>query len=106
MSLRPVELQIALHKNDEAGARQHHMNHKPQQDQTMLAAEAVKQAEKERQTTGVSEQIHHASVKDKPRDKQGGSGGKHAGKRSAAEAGPSAERGEHPFKGKHIDLSL
>jgi hypothetical protein len=106
--MRPIELQFALHKNDEAGLLQNQLNHKPEQDQVQLADATAKQAEKERRTAGKANDVLQASVHDRERDNQGGRRQKPRNNRSAGTSGEPkpAGRSEHPFKGKHIDLSL
>ncbi|NOU93405.1 hypothetical protein GC093_09265 [Paenibacillus sp. LMG 31456] len=108
MSMRPVELQFALHKNDEAGLLQNQLNHKPQQDQVQLASASLKQAEKERQVASKADDVLHASVHDQERDKSGGRKQKARSKPGVSESEDSKAIGriDHPFKGKHIDLSL
>ncbi|MFD0680124.1 MULTISPECIES: hypothetical protein [unclassified Paenibacillus] len=108
MSMRPVELQFALHKNDEAGMLQNQLNHKPQQDQVQLAAASLKHAEKERQVASKADDVLHASVHDQERDKSGDRRQKSRSKPAAGatEDSKAIGRNDHPYKGKHIDLSL
>lgn len=109
MSLRPVELQFVLHKNDEAGLKQNQLNHKPVQDQALLADDSLKHTEKERHVTAKSENAHKATLfeKEKEKEKSEQQNKKSQGKKeSAAPFSAQKEMSEHPFKGKHIDLSL
>jgi len=108
MSLRPVELQFALHKNDEVGLKQNQLNQKPQDDQLQLANAAMKQMDRERQVTGKADDVLHASVHDQEKDKSGGRKANTSGKKGSRPDDNSKESGrnDHPFKGKHIDLSL
>ncbi len=107
MSLRPVELQFVLHKNDEAGLKQNQLNHKPVQDQALLADDALKHTEKDRHVTGKSENTHKATLFEKDKEKSEQQNKKSPRKKeSAAEIPAHSEMNEHPFKGKHIDYSL
>lgn len=107
MSLRPVELQFALHKNEEVGLKQNQLNNKPNQDQTLLAGAAAKQTEKERHVTGKADDVNQSSIRDqeKGNSKQNKQRAKSSSTENEGEK-PSTERRVHPFKGKHIDLSL
>lgn len=55
MSLKSIEMQFALHKNDEVGLKQHQLMNKPVQDQTVLSNEAEKNTLKERHVTAKAE---------------------------------------------------
>ncbi|WP_088833245.1 hypothetical protein [Paenibacillus tyrfis] len=110
MSMKPVEMQFALHKNDEAGLKQHQMVQKRVEDQAMLNSSNEKSTIKERQVSAKTEETSQASIKDDQsgrsgeRDTRGGAGAN----KSAEEAkqAPSSTGPEHPYKGHHIDLIL
>lgn len=106
MSLRPVELQFVLHKNDEAGLKQNQLNHKPIQDQAVLADDAARQTEKERQSIIKSEKPQQSAVLDGEKEHTGHHKEQSPDKRDSTHAKSDMERIEHPFKGRHIDLSL
>lgn len=109
MSLRPVELQFALHKNNEAGLIQNQLNHKPIHDQTLLANAAAKDTEKERQVTGKADDVNNSSIRDQEKEAADRNQKKMRSKRVSSEIEEersSKERRVHPYKGKHIDLSL
>ncbi|NHN28355.1 hypothetical protein [Paenibacillus agricola] len=108
MSLRPVELQFALHKNNEAGLVQNQLNHKPVHDQVLLASAAAKVLEKERQVTGKADDVNQPSIHDQEKEASDRNPNKRKPKQnaSAIEEDLNIERRVHPFKGKHIDLSL
>jgi hypothetical protein len=109
MSLRPVELQFALHKNEEVGLKQNQLNNKPHQDQTLLAGAAAKQTEKERHVTGKADDVNQSSIRDQEKENSKQNKNKQRAKSNSTEnegEKPSTERRVHPFKGKHIDLSL
>ncbi|OXM84695.1 hypothetical protein [Paenibacillus rigui] len=109
MSMKPVELQFALHKNDEAGLKQNQLNHKPVEDQTQLAEAALKQAERQRQSLSKTEQTNHALIREGAKDSSSKEKKKKK-QQASASSDPNrpqpVDRREHPFKGKHIDLTL
>ncbi|MBP1155980.1 MULTISPECIES: hypothetical protein [unclassified Paenibacillus] len=107
MSLKSIEMQFALHKNDEVGLKQHQLMNKPVLDQTVLSNEAGKNMLKERHVTAKTEQTAGPAVKDDG-TRQQSRNKKHRGGSKTVDQGdtmPERRRG-HPFKGHHIDLSL
>lgn len=110
MSMKPVEMQFALHKNDEAGLKQHQMVQKRVEDQAMLNSSNEKSTIKDRQVSAKTEETGQASIKDDQsgrsgeRDPRGGGGAKKSAEESKQAPGDTAP--EHPFKGHHIDLTL
>lgn len=107
MSLKSIELQFALHKNDEVGLKQHQLMNKPVQDQTVLSNEAEKNTLKERQVTAKAEETSGSAVKDDGSKQQNGQGKRRGGSKSVGQSDAKPERRrDHPFKGQHIDLSL
>ncbi|WP_201318461.1 hypothetical protein [Paenibacillus sp. EPM92] len=108
MSLKAVELQFALHKNEEVGVKQQQLTQKPLSDQASLSEAAAKQVVEERHKSTKTEESARASVKDNGErySKRGTSG---TPKRTAEAKEPEKapiSRHDHPFKGHHIDLSL
>lgn len=107
MSLKGVEMQIAVPRTNEATNVQNQLNQRSAYDQAALANQLTKQTERER--TKSTEVISSASVTVKEEGK-GAAGGRK--KRAKGKAKPGQEdaplTGEsgHPFKGKHIDISL
>jgi hypothetical protein len=110
MSMKPIELQFALHKNNEVGLMQNQLNHKPVQDQAQLADASLRQAEKERQSVLKTEDLQHKSVNDQGKDRSSGRNKRNLNGKQDAQSEDhtksQAVRSDHPFKGKHIDLSL
>lgn len=106
MSLKAVEMQFALHKNDEAGLKQHQLNQKPVQDQAELAATGQKQMDHARQITSKITESSGLHIKDEGNSKEQGAPGQQSRDRSNENNPPKKERAAHPYKGKHIDLSL
>ena len=106
MSLKPVELQFAIHKNDQAGLKQHQLMQKPVQDQAVLSDAADKNTVKERQVSGKTEETERAAIKDDGSRRQEGRSGKRREAEAASDDKKAPPAGEHPYKGRHIDLSL
>ncbi|EGL14663.1 MULTISPECIES: hypothetical protein [Paenibacillus] len=106
MDMKPVDLQFAVHKNDQAGIRQQQLNHKPEMDQVLLGAENEKNAEHNRKASEKIGESEEAQIRKEGRQ-NGGQGGRG---RQQKKAPPSQEaeppKAVHPFKGSHIDLSL
>jgi hypothetical protein len=103
MSLKAIDLQFAIHKNDEAGYRQNQLSQKPQQDQAVLENQAAQSTEKQRQRSAKVDETDSAAIRDR---RQGSGKQEQQGKRSKPQSSSSSSEGEHPFKGHHIDLSL
>lgn len=108
MSLKSVEMQLAIPRTKEAGVVQNQLYHKPMVDQAALAAGAMQQTEQQRRKAGKVEESVPKRIKD-------GSGERREKPPSSAKAGaavkksgskPADEPNGHPFKGRHIDLSL
>lgn len=107
MSLKSIEMQFALHKNDEAGLKQHQLMNKPVQDQTVLSNEAEKHTLKERQVAAKAEETNGSTVKDDGPKRQHGQEKRRRDGKFAGQSGARPKpRRDHPFKGQHIDLSL
>ncbi|TLS49823.1 hypothetical protein FE782_22725 [Paenibacillus antri] len=108
MSMKGVEMQIAIPRTNEATSVQNHLNHKPTYDQAVLANQTTKLAERRKKVSAEVDASAFLNVKEE------GNGGS-AARRNAAKpraAGkeedarlPGTDSG-HPYKGKHIDISL
>lgn len=109
MSLRAIEMQFALHKNDEAGIKQQLLMHKPVSDQTMLAAETDKNTVRERTVSSKTEETNQAAIRDEGRSSEQGMGRNGSPRKKQAvkpQKKPDGRNADHPYKGLHIDLSL
>lgn len=109
MSLKAIDIQMAIHRNDEAGLRQNQLTHKPEVDQSQLGQQMQKQAEREQQQAVKAEQPAEAHLR--------GAGTEAGGERrqgtrkartskSANSEAPETKAVPHPFKGHFIDLSF
>jgi len=108
MSMKSVDLQFALHKNDEAGLRQNQLAQKMRQDEAVLEHQAVQETERERQRSAKVEQNGASGIRsdDKPKQEQRSNGKPRKGRAAAQSAEKTAHAPDHPYKGHHIDLSL
>lgn len=110
MTLKSIDLQVALSRTHETTHIQNQMNHKPEQDQHMLAQAGIKHAEADRQRSAKVDDTAEPQVRYE--QEQRGQGGKRERNGRHPQSGddgkPGAEpiEAKHPFKGKHIDLSL
>ncbi|GFZ84054.1 hypothetical protein GCM10008018_32530 [Paenibacillus marchantiophytorum] len=107
MSFKAIDLQLAVHKNDEAGIRQNQLMQKPRQDETILENQSLQNTERDRHRSSKLEESARADIKDQSGQNQQTSKGKSKGKRKAdGKSSAAPHEPEHPYKGHHIDLSL
>jgi hypothetical protein len=106
MTLKSIDLQLAVHKNGDAGFIQHQLKNKPSQDQAMLAVDTHKQEIHDRHKSVKTERSANAGIRDGQANGQSGGSRQGTSKdKKSTEPGTSNEPA-HPFKGRHIDLSL
>jgi hypothetical protein len=106
MSLKPIELQIALPRTQNAGAIQQQLIHKPVQDQEMLAAHLTKKSEEMRKKSTQVDGTQKMNIEDEKEDdtlERQAADGQARSKKKKEEEKLSIE---HPYKGHHIDFSL
>lgn len=112
MSLKGVELQIALPRTTEVTQVQNQLNQKPSNDQAALAFREMQKAAEERAKSPQVGESLFRGVKDEER---AGSSrrefSRDAAKRRKGEEEPPLAAGKesemnHPYKGKHIDITL
>ncbi|WP_339241615.1 hypothetical protein MKX40_11315 [Paenibacillus sp. FSL R5-0517] len=104
MSFKAVELQIAVPRTSEAGRYQSEAQQRPITDQNLLAEQTTKEANEARQRSEAMDETSQTSVRDgqtNDGNQQSGSDGQ-----QTVEAQETVKPAEHPYKGKHIDLSL
>ncbi|KRE56644.1 hypothetical protein [Paenibacillus sp. Soil750] len=106
MSFKAIDLQFAVHKNDEAGIKQNHMMQKPRQDGTILENQAIQTTERDRGRTSKLEESGRADILDRREQKKTQIGkGKTRGQLNNLSTDPEHQP-DHPYKGHHIDFSL
>lgn len=102
MSLKSVEMQIAVPRTSEASKIQQEHQQRPSQDQTFLAGEQMKQSRQAAQrSTEVSETAESAIRDDGSKENPDPGGGSPEQKEQKAE-----HPAEHPYKGRILDISL
>ncbi|MFE6073255.1 hypothetical protein ACFVQB_02135 [Paenibacillus sp. NPDC057886] len=104
MSFKAVELQIAVPRTSEAGRYQSEAQQRPVIDQNLLAEQTAKEANEARQRSEALDETAHTDVRDgQSRNKEQQSG---SNEHEAISTLETVKPAEHPYKGKHIDLSL
>lgn len=103
MSLKSVEMQIAVPRTTEAGKIQQEHHQRPSQDQTLLAGEQMKQSRQAAQRSTEVNETAESAIRDEGSRQQAPEDGGH----SSEQKEHSPERpAEHPYKGRTLDISL
>jgi len=107
MSFHTIDMQIAVQRNMDASNMQNQLAQKPVMDQSMLASAAQRAMEQARHKSAEVEKSAESAIRDrqgkhsrKSQDRQGRS------KRTKGQQASSGEEWQHPYKGRHIDISL
>ncbi|MDQ0193463.1 hypothetical protein [Paenibacillus wynnii] len=103
MSLKPVELQIAVPRATEAGKLQNDLQHRPSLNQQQLAGQNVKSSHELTQRSSGVDETAETSVRDDGQHDHGSGGNSSPGKKDESTKYRDAE---HPYKGHSIDLTL
>jgi hypothetical protein len=109
MSLKAIDMQFAVQKSSETGNRQNQLLHKPQADQSLLAAAAERNTELARQISSKVDQTSNHQIRDGQQNGKNKLLKTDKKKQDKADLTATPQLGasiEHPYKGKHIDLSL
>jgi hypothetical protein len=108
MNLKPVEMQIAIPRTQEATQIQQQLNHKPTHDQQLAAQLSSKQAEALQQKPNEVNKTHDSRIMNDSRGSGQGNGQSGKQKQSSSQdpSGGEAGQAKHPYKGKHIDFTL
>lgn len=105
MAYKPLDLQVSMPRTVELSPLQQQQQQRPAMEQAALGQQAVKQAEKQAQSNTKTEGASKRSISDKePKERQQSSSNRK--KRSSKEQEGTERMSEHPFKGKHLDISL
>ncbi|AIQ53304.1 hypothetical protein [Paenibacillus sp. FSL R7-0331] len=103
MSLRPVELQIALPRTTDAGKVQNELLHRPMLDQQQLAVQNVKHSAELAQRTGEIDESSEAKLRN---DGERGNDQDNHPSGQGQRKSEAPNDAEHPYKGRRLDLSL
>ncbi len=110
MSLKAIDMQIAVQKSSETGMKQNQLMHKPVLDQAMLATNLEKNSEANRQKSSKVDETAKHVVKDNQENAKNKllkqTKKKQANANGITEGNHLFTAGGHPYKGKHIDFSL
>lgn len=107
MAFKSLDLQLSIPRTQDAGTLQGQMQHKPVADQQKLADDEAKRTELLRQRNTGTEEAAGTAIRNGQERGKGGRG-KQGGQQPAAQTAADAKDsvGNHPYKGKHIDISL
>ncbi|WP_438446920.1 hypothetical protein [Gorillibacterium sp. sgz5001074] len=111
MSFKAIDMSLAVHKTNDAAQLQRDLHHKPQSDQSALAQSGIKTDEINRQKAPKLEETDKSKIRDNRKGKRqdkSGTSASHA-EQASPENGPEAKKPPeplHPYKGRHIDMSL
>lgn len=106
MNMKSVEMQIAIPRSSEAGRIQQDQQHRPVNDQTLLAGQNIKNSELERRrSANVDESAHNTTVR-REGNASLGQEQDHSQSEEKQEEQEKKHPAEHPYKGRHIDFSL
>lgn len=105
MSMKPIDLQMAVHRNVDASDVQNELSQKPVNHQSMLTHGAEKLIENERHMSSEVKESADRNIGDENRkspseqEQQEHESQEHQSKQDS-------ENAKHPYKGQHIDLTL
>lgn len=106
MSLKAVELQIAVPRTSEAGKYQSESRQRPMNDQALLGQKTALETENMRQRSSAVDESTEAFVGERQTGEQGRETSQQRRSRSDENELPKEHLAEHPYKGHHIDFSL
>ncbi|MFD0711299.1 hypothetical protein [Paenibacillus sp. GCM10027626] len=108
MPYHSIDLQASIPRTPEAGALHNQALQKPVADQTKMAADAAKETELKRSQNEAVEKSSELNIRERPHQ-EGRSRNqerKRASRDNADGSTPEQHNCTHPYKGKHIDISL
>lgn len=105
MTLRSVELQIALPRVTEASNVQNQMSQKPMTDQNALQQQQAQLSEQQMKRPNELDRSSTLLVGEEEEQREKGSGQQQS-KEKRQTSQQRQDQPEHPYKGRHIDLML
>ncbi|NGZ75478.1 hypothetical protein [Saccharibacillus alkalitolerans] len=106
--MKAIEVQLAVHRAPETSRMQHEQLQRPLIDQERLAGQASAEIDRARHRSAPAAEASDAHIR-----KEGDGGGRQQEQQPGGERGRTEHVVEvrpssapHPFKGKHLDLSL
>ena len=103
MSLKAIELQVAIPRTQDAGKLQEQLQQKSQIGHDLAAREMQKEAEKQEKAVTKNERKDKLQFKDTPSERQGQSEPENRKEKEGKERDMHA--GRHPYKGTAIDFT-
>ncbi|HEX7057960.1 MAG TPA: hypothetical protein VF260_12305 [Bacilli bacterium] len=103
MTLKSIDMQVAFLRQSDASNLQQQMTNKPLWDQDGLAAGEIRHTDELRTKSAKLEAKEDPQINDHSRH---GGGSRQESRKKNGANGKKENRSEHPYKGKHIDLSL
>lgn len=106
MSYKPIDLQTSLPRTLELSPMQQQQQQRSAMEQAALGQQAAKLAEKQAQSNSKLESAGKRSISEKePRERKKQPSIRKNGGQDDAESAEE-ERSAHPYKGKHLDITL
>ncbi|MDO3410673.1 hypothetical protein QWJ34_12950 [Saccharibacillus sp. CPCC 101409] len=104
--MKALEVQLAVHRAPETSRMQHDQMQRPLIDQAQLAGQSALENERARHRSAPAAEAAEAEIRKQQDSRQESGGQGSGGKRSEETQHEHHEAAPHPFKGKHLDLSL
>ncbi|MDO7905805.1 hypothetical protein Q5741_05170 [Paenibacillus sp. JX-17] len=104
MSLKNIELQIAIPRVSEVGRHQNDYMQRPSHEQALLGQQTHKESLAQRQRSAEVDSSSSATIRDGDGEQHRHDPETHAARHE--EEAAAAHPAEHPYKGHHIDLTL
>ncbi|QPC46370.1 hypothetical protein [Mangrovibacillus cuniculi] len=102
MTLKAIEMQVALPRTIDAGKLSEQMQQRGQIAQSVIADEAIKKQERERKVVSQKEQVYKSKNSLENNTPQTSNNN---GEPKVSEQRRKNSLGEHPYKGKSVDYS-
>ncbi|MFS0727868.1 hypothetical protein [Paenibacillus sp. 1P07SE] len=106
MTYRSLDLQISVPRTPDAGGLQSQMMNRPIMEQEKLAEESLKTEEELRRKSSEVEASAEPAIRDDEKGRGGSGQQRHAQGETEENHPPKESPAPHPYKGKHIDISL
>lgn len=106
MTLRSIELQVAIPRTSEVGQIQNQLAQKPAYDQNQLAQQSAKKADEQLKKSNEIDQAFELQIRDEEQKQGGGRNDQKRERKKDEQAEPGQTVSVHPYKGRHIDLTL
>jgi len=104
VSMKSVEMQIAIPRTTEASKIQNDIHHRTSQEQQFLAGEQAKENRELRQRSSGVDETANAAVRDE--GKRQPSRQKGSARRTSNQGEEEHHDAQHPYKGHRLDVSL